>query len=553
MATDTSPQTLSPFLLSALVADSLSLGAHWIYNQAKIKRSFPNGIIDLTKPLASYHGDKKAGDLTHYGDQTLWLQQSIQQSNSYDPEAWKALWLEKMADYAGYIDSASSETLASKGTTLSASNDLAGASRLAPLLDLNLSLEDTIAAARSQTQLTHGDPSVIDSAEFFVRAIFAVKAGSTFLDAFLTAAQEGQYTTLDASSHIQTAIDKGAEGDHLAVASSLGLTCHFPEAFPLTLYYAIHHGENFADCMSQNALAGGDSSARAMLLTLLFTAKDHPADIAEILRLVEDLTLAAPISKKQEFTPGSHRLSIDSRHGILSGVIEIPENEIKACAIFAHCFTCGKDYLPEKKITQALAKNGIATVRVDFSGLGHSSGAFEDSSFLTNIEDIYTVADWLRENYLAPNLLIGHSLGGTAVLAAAAQIPEIKAVATVGAPADPAHILHMFSESVEEIQQNGKAVVSLAGRNFTISQKFIDDVKGYDYIANLKSLKGQKLIMHSPIDQTVELKNAGEIYTHLQHPKSFIALDGADHLLTADSDVDFVAQMTATWAKKVIS
>jgi len=541
--------------LAALVADSLSLGSHWIYNQSKITRTFPEGITELTAPLANYHAGKKAGDFTHYGDQTIWLSQAIAESNNYDHDTWKSQWLTNMSGYSGYKDSATNDSYANQANQPSTSNDLAGASRIAPLLDLNSPLEQTVANARAQTQLTHGDINVIESAEFFVRAIYAVRDGASFADAFQTAAQTGQYTSLNPTAHLAVATQADPT-EHLKVAAAMGLTCHFPEAFPLTLYYAIHHGQSFAQCISQNALAGGDNSARAMLLALLFVARGHAADIATIENLSSKLNLTdqpSTTSEPMTFTPGSHSLSIDGPNGTLAGIIEIPDGEIKICAIFAHCFTCGKDYLPEKKITQALAKNGIATLRVDFSGLGKSSGKFEDSSFLTNVEDIYAAADWLKANLLSPHLLVGHSLGGTAVLAAAGNIPEVQAVATIGSPADPAHILHMLEDHLDEISQQGQANVKLAGRDFTVSQKFVDDVRSYDHIATLNALTGHKLIMHSPTDETVELKNAGEIYSQLKHPKSFIALDGANHLLTANIDAEFAANMIATWAQKVTS
>ncbi|MGJ8657556.1 MAG: alpha/beta fold hydrolase [Akkermansiaceae bacterium] len=546
--------TLAPYLKAALVADSLSLGSHWIYNQAKIARSYPNGIHSLTPPLAPYHKGKIAGDLTHYGDQTIWLQDSIAQNNQYSPEAWKSLWLERITSYSGYKDSASNDTLKQAALSPSNSNDLAGASRIAPILDLNLPLEETVLAARSQTLLTHGDLNVVDSSEFFVRTIFAVREGSDFTSAIEHAAQSGNYQTLTPADHIENA-KNSSPTEHLEVATAMGLTCHFPEAFPLTLYYAIHHGDNFDGCLSKNALAGGDNSARAMLLALLFVARDQHVHqtinpLANQLNLITSSSTQAQPEQEIHTTPGSHSVEIPSPHGILAGVIEIPEGQIQSYAIFAHCFTCGKDYLPEKKITQGLAKNGIATLRIDFSGIGKSSGEFENSSFLTNIEDIITAADWLKTHYLAPSILVGHSLGGTAALAVASKIASVQAIATIGSPADPAHILHMLEEHLPEIEQNGTAQVPFAGRTFTVSRRFVDDVRSYDHVNTLKALKGHKLILHSTVDSVVELKNAGEIYTHLQHPKSFVALDGADHLLTNHNDAKFAADIIALWAQK---
>lgn len=549
-------QPLKPYLKAALVADSLSLGAHWVYNQSKIARTFPDGIYTLSSPLSAYHKGKTAGDFTHYGDQAYWLQLSIEKANSFDLENWKSHWLEKMASYKGYIDSATKDTIATSAASPSSSNDLAGATRIAALLDIDASLEVTVSAARAQTQMTHGDDHVVDSAEFFIRTLFAVREGSNFTSAIDHAANTGAYQTLAPADFIQAA-KSAAPDDHLAVATTMGLTCHFPEAFPLSLYYAIHHGDSFANCISKNALAGGDSSARAMFLALLFVARD--ANILETIDpLASQLNIGtAPTPQTQTElappnSPGSHSVKIPLPTGNLAGVIEIPEGEIHAYAIFAHCFTCGKDFLPEKKITQGLAANGIATLRIDFSGLGKSSGDFKDSSFLTNIEDIKIAANWLDQLYQKPSLLVGHSLGGTAVLAVASQIPSIQAIATVGSPADPSHILHMFEDHLDEIKQNGSAQVSFAGRMFTVSQRFVDDVCSYDHVKHLNELDGHKLIMHSTNDQTVDLKNAGEIYTHLKHPKSFFALNQVDHLLTAPDDAKYVANVIGLWARKNI-
>ena len=543
---------MTSYYVATFVADSLSLGSHWIYNQSKIARAFPDGIKELTAPLSNFHQGKSAGEGTHYGDQMAWLQQHLEEHKQYDHEAWKATWLKRAGTYAGYKDAATNETMASQAETPSNSNDLGGASRIAPLFDLGADLEETVTNAKAQTQLTHGDINVIESAEFFTRAVYAIKAGASFVDAFQTAAETGSYSSLNPLDHLQAA-KEADPNDHLAVAAGMGLTCHFPEAFPLTLYYAIHHGASYAECISQNSLAGGDNSARAMILAFLFVARGESTDLAAIDVLAQNLKpvsdTPAPI-EPIALTPGSHKVDIEGPNGTLAGVIEIPEGEIQICAIFAHCFTCGKDFLPEKKITQALAKNGIATLRVDFSGLGKSGGKFEDSSFLTNVDDIYAAAHWLETNLQAPKLLVGHSLGGAAVLAASGNIASVQAVSTIGAPADPAHILHMLEEKLSEIEEKGIAVVKLAGRDFTIGRKFVDDVRNYDYIANLNSLPGHKLIMHSPSDDVVALKNAGEIYSALKHPKSFIALDGAAHLLTGEDDAKFAASMIAMWAGK---
>lgn len=239
---------------------------------------------------------------------------------------------------------------------------------------------------------------------------------------------------------------------------------------------------------------------------------------------------------------------------MLSGVLEMPEGEVSATALFAHCFTCGKDFLPERRITRGLARRGIATLRIDFSGLGSSEGTFSDTSFLTNLDDLISVATWLKEHLAAPNLLVGHSLGGAAVLAAAGRIPSVKAVATIAAPADPQHVTHLFQNHLSEIQAKGEAEVTLAGRSFKIGKKFLEDLKGHNHKESLKGLKGvSTLIMHAPDDEVVSVKNAGEIYSALPHPKSFMALSGADHLLTRVKDAEYVAELIKTWSNYVLS
>lgn len=184
---------------------TLSLGAHWVYNQSKIARTFPDGIFSLSAPLSEYHKGKTAGDFTHYGDQAQWLQHSIEQVKGFDLDHWKSYWLDKMATYSGYKDPATKDTIATSAATPSNSNDLAGASRIAALLDLGESLTDTITTARDQTQMTHGDGNVVDSAEFFIRTIFAVKDGYDFLQAIEHAAQSGNYQTLTPTDFIESA------------------------------------------------------------------------------------------------------------------------------------------------------------------------------------------------------------------------------------------------------------------------------------------------------------------------------------------------------------
>jgi len=537
---------------SAFVADSISLGPHWIYNQSKIARQYPEGVTTFSAPASQYHPGKEAGDFTHYGDQTEWLAE-VCNDGGFDLERWRAVWLDKMAAYSGYVDGASKETLASGGSQASSSNDLAGASRIAPLLDLGLSLEDCIKAAREQTGLTHGDAYVIDAAEFFVRAVYAYD--SDIKAALEHAAITGEYTVLDATAEINKALSADSE-DYIKVSNELGLTCHFPEAFPLALYFALHHGENFTDCISLNALAGGDTSARAMLLVLFFSERSA----SEIDGLERERKRLKQIDEGNgeevqaiEVKAGSNSVMISENGLTLHGVLEMPESSPVAYAVFAHCFTCGKDFLPEAKIAKQLAKRGIAVLRIDFSGVGASDVEFKDTSFITNIADLETASRWLSNQFSAPSLLIGHSLGGTAVLAATAKIPSIKAVVTIGSPADPGHVTHFFEDVREDIMREGSATVKLAGRPFTVGKKFLDDLESYDQLAVLSSLKVHSLIMHSPQDATVSVENAGKIYSALKHPKSFISLPNADHLLIDEGDIQYVATMISAWSTKALS
>ncbi len=533
-----------PFTTASLVADALSLGPHWIYNPAKIARLYPDGVRAFTDPQSGFHSNRKAGELTHYGDQTWFLHESIRRRAEFCPDGWRDDWTAAMEDYDGYRDGATKETLASRGRTPSDSNDLAGAARIGPLLDLDLPLEKTVEAARQQTSLTHGDASVADAAEFFVRAVFAIKKGSGFREAFARAVEDGHYATLDPGTALQAAIAADS-ADAMGTAKKMGLTCHTPEAFPLSLFFALRSEKGLLETLSDNALAGGDSSARGMLLALLFAARgDHS---------YEDLAKGLAVLRTTSFIPGSNSVRIEGDNGALSGVLEMPDEAPRACAIFAHCFTCGKDFLPEKRITRHLADRGIATLRIDFAGLGKSEGEFKNSSFLTNLEDLIQAADWLRDHLSAPRLLVGHSLGGAAVLAAADKIPGIRAVATIGAPADPGHVTDLFETHVDKIRDHGEAEVKLAGRSFIIGRKFLDDLDTLDHLEELESLRDiDILILHAPRDQVVGIDNAARIFAALKHPKSFISLGEADHLLSVPKDAEYAASLIEVWARRAI-
>lgn len=236
----------------------------------------------------------------------------------------------------------------------------------------------------------------------------------------------------------------------------------------------------------------------------------------------------------------------------LAAALDTPDGPIKAYALFAHCFTCGKDVLAAKRIAVALATRGIATLRFDFTGLGSSEGDFANSTFSSNVADLVRAADHLRETRQAPTILIGHSLGGAAILAAAGQIPEAKAVATVAAPSDPAHVTHFFKERIEDIRAQGEGEVSLAGRPFRIKREFLDDVAEQNLMAQVKTLHKALLVMHSPTDDTVGIDNATNIFLAAKHPKSFVSLAGADHLLTGKQDAAYVADVIGAWAERYV-
>lgn len=236
----------------------------------------------------------------------------------------------------------------------------------------------------------------------------------------------------------------------------------------------------------------------------------------------------------------------------LAARFDKPAGKPRACALFAHCFTCSKDVFAAKRIASELAAHGIATLRFDFTGLGHSDGDFASTNFSSNVADLLSAVEWMRANGEAPSILIGHSLGGAAVLSAAPDVPEVKAVATIGAPADTAHVVHNFHADIETIERDGKAEVNLAGRTFTIEKQFLDDVASQNISQRIASMKKALMVFHSPVDATVGIENAATIYNAAKHPKSFVTLDGADHLLTSHSDAAYVAQMIASWSERYV-
>ncbi len=249
-------------------------------------------------------------------------------------------------------------------------------------------------------------------------------------------------------------------------------------------------------------------------------------------------------SEKVEF-PGAHGHTLAAR-------LDLPDDEPVAFALFAHCFTCSKDVFAASRISTGLAERGIAVLRFDFTGLGASEGEFANTNFSSNVADLEAAAAWLTENYAGPALLIGHSLGGAAVLAAAPRIASARAVVSINAPAGPSHVIELFRESVPAIEATGEAEVSIGGRPFTISRGFLDDIDEHRLLDGIAHMRKALLLFHAPLDRQVSIDNAQLIYQAAKHPKSFVSLDDADHLLTRREDATYVADVIAAWSRRYL-
>ena len=234
---------------------------------------------------------------------------------------------------------------------------------------------------------------------------------------------------------------------------------------------------------------------------------------------------------------------------MLSARLDLPDGAHLATALFAHCFTCSKDILPARRIAARLTGAGIAVLRFDFTGLGHSEGEFENTTFSSNVADLIAACAYLSGRDMAPNMLIGHSLGGAAVLKAGAQMDNIKAVVTLGAPYAPDHVKHNFTDHLEQIMQDGVAEVDLGGRSFRIGKDFLQDIDAEELRPAIHNLNAALLVMHAPLDQVVGIENAQEIFTAARHPKSFVTLDKADHLISRAEDAEYAADVIAAWAR----
>jgi putative redox protein len=241
-----------------------------------------------------------------------------------------------------------------------------------------------------------------------------------------------------------------------------------------------------------------------------------------------------------------------SQGGSLAARLDLPAGPPRAFALFAHCFTCGKDLRSAGRLASALTDSGYAVMRFDFTGLGSSDGEFANTNFSSNTEDLLAAIGWLRAERAAPQLLVGHSLGGAAMLSIAGEVPEVQAVVTLGAPADTDHVTGLFEESTAEIAERGEACVRLADRPFTITRQFLDDLAQHRVTERVATMKKALLVMHSPIDNTVGIENAARVFEAARHPKSFMSLDGADHLLSDLRDAEFAAGAIAAFASRYV-
>lgn len=242
----------------------------------------------------------------------------------------------------------------------------------------------------------------------------------------------------------------------------------------------------------------------------------------------------------------------NSNNETLAGKLELPKRTPKAFAIFAHCFTCSKDIIAANIISKKLNDSEIAVLRFDFTGIGNSEGDFSNTNFSSNVQDLIDANNAITEKYQAPTLIIGHSLGGAAVLKAATLLDNIKAVVTIGAPSCTGHVAHLFKQGLSQIEEQGEAEILLAGRSFKIKKQFIDDINEVDVLNGVRNFNKALLVMHSPLDDTVSIEHAGNIFQAAKHPKSFISLDKADHLLMKKDDANYVANLIGTWSQKFV-
>ncbi len=250
----------------------------------------------------------------------------------------------------------------------------------------------------------------------------------------------------------------------------------------------------------------------------------------------------------------TRRITFLNRNGEkLAARLELPVKEKPlAFALFAHCFTCSKNYKAVGNISRTLCGRGIAVLRFDFTGLGESEGDFADTNFSSNVADLVAAADFLAVEFEAPKILVGHSLGGAAVLQAASRIPTVAAVATIAAPSEATHVTRLLQSAFEEIEESGEAEVRLGGRTFTVKKQFLDDLQATRMQETIRNLGRALMVFHSPVDKIVGIENAQDIFKAARHPKSFVSLDRADHLLGNEADSRYVGDVVAIWASKYL-
>lgn len=243
----------------------------------------------------------------------------------------------------------------------------------------------------------------------------------------------------------------------------------------------------------------------------------------------------------------------NSQGEILSGQLELPTTTPRAFALFAHCFTCSKDFIAASVIAKTLAEQGIGVLRFDFTGLGNSEGDFSNTNFSSNVEDLISACTQLSKDYKAPELLIGHSLGGAAVLKAATLMDEVKAVVTIGAPSDVGHLTNLLGDNLGDVEKKGEVKITLGGKSFTITKQFLDDASSSEILESIAGFRKALLVMHAPLDNVVKIDHAARIFEAAKHPKSFITLDSGDHLLSKRADAGYAAKVVAAWADRYLS
>lgn len=250
--------------------------------------------------------------------------------------------------------------------------------------------------------------------------------------------------------------------------------------------------------------------------------------------------------------PGRRISFAGSQGASLAARLDLPDGPVHRHAVFAHCFTCSKDIRAAGRIAARLNADGIAVLRFDFTGLGASEGEFANTNFSSNVEDLRRAADWLRSEHAAPQLLVGHSLGGAAAIVAASDIPEVRAVATIAAPSSTQHLSELLGEQLRDVEADAVVPLRIGGREFMVRGAFLSDLSAHAVEERARSMSAALLVLHSPVDNVVGVEHAGRLFAAARHPKSFVALDGADHLLSDDRDAIYAGDVIGTWAKRYL-